>query len=59
MTTQKNIQCCPVAFLSRTGRACSRIDCLTRSEHQLVIPVAMQQRILEAAHEGHPGNCAF
>ena len=31
-------------------------DCLTRSEHQLVIPVAMQQRILDAAHEGHPGT---
>ena len=29
--------------------------CLTRAEHQFVIPASMQKTIICAAHEGHPG----
>ena len=29
--------------------------CVTRGEHRFVIPASLQQRILTAAHEGHPG----
>ena len=29
--------------------------CITRGEHRFVIPASLQQRVLTAAHEGHPG----
>ena len=29
--------------------------CITRGEHRFVIPATLQQRVLVAAHEGHPG----
>ena len=53
--TKKHVKKTLLLYYNVRDKLSVEEGCLTRAEHQFVIPTAMQQTILNAAHEGHPG----